>query len=80
MKKNADDSFFEEARGPLGGGSFVVSGVFEDITRERIEEFIKKNGGRLVTSVTSKTDYLVTGHMLDDNRPVTEGNKYKKAL
>ena len=34
-----------EARGPLGGGSYAVTGQFKDITREKIEEFIKKNGG-----------------------------------
>lgn len=36
---------FNEARGPFGGGSYAVSGQFKDITREKIEEFIKKSGG-----------------------------------
>ncbi len=35
---------------------------------------------RLVTSVSPKTDYLVVGKLLDDNRQVTNGNKYKKAI
>lgn len=39
------NDLFDEARGPLGGGSFVVTGVFENITREKLELFIKKNGG-----------------------------------
>jgi NAD-dependent DNA ligase len=54
--------------------------VFENITREKLEEFIKTNGGRLCTSISGKTDYLIIGHLLDDNRPPTEGNKYKKAM
>lgn len=66
-------------RGPLGGSTFVVSGVFENITREKLEEFIKKKGGRLVAAVTRNTDYLIIGKLLDDNRPATEGGKYKKA-
>ena len=37
--------YMNEARGPLGGGTYAVSGVFVDITREKLEEFIKKNGG-----------------------------------
>jgi len=46
MKKyDEDKEYMNEARGPLGGGSYAVSGVFEDITREKLEEFIKKNGG-----------------------------------
>jgi hypothetical protein len=34
--KNTDDQY-SEARGPLGGGTFVVTGVFENITREKLE-------------------------------------------
>jgi BRCT domain type II-containing protein len=36
-----------DLKGPLGGMQIVVSGVFENITREKLEEFIKKNGGKL---------------------------------
>ena len=56
-----------------------MTGVFENITREKLEYFIKSNDGRLASSVSGKTDYLITGKLLDDNRPVTEGGKYKKA-
>ncbi|CDW82869.1 brct domain containing protein [Stylonychia lemnae] len=80
MKKyDEDKEYMNEARGPLGGGSYAVSGVFEDITREKLEEFIKKNGGRLVTQVTTKCDYLIIGKLLDDGRKVQEGNKYRNA-
>jgi hypothetical protein len=79
LMKNTDDQH-AEARGPLGGGTFVVTGVFENITRDKIEEFIKTNGGRLCTGVSGKTDYLVVGHLLDDNRPVMDGSKYKRAV
>lgn len=62
LKKFDEDNYGESANGPLGGGSFVVTGIFEDITRERLEEFIKKHGGRLVSAVSSKTDYLIVGY------------------
>ena len=71
---------YAEAKGGLGGGAYVVSGVFENITRENLEKFIKKNGGKLVAGVSSKTDYLIVGKLLDDNRPVTEGGKYLRAI
>lgn len=29
--------------------------------------------------MNTKTDYLIIGKLLDDNRPVTDGNKYKRA-
>ena len=35
MADNGD--VYNEARGPLGGGSYVVSGIFENITREKLE-------------------------------------------
>ena len=65
--------------GPLGGLGICVSGVFENITREKLEYFVKQNDGRLMSSVTAKTEILVVGKLLDDNRPVVEGGKYKKA-
>lgn len=67
-------------KGPLGGKSYCVTGVFENITREKLEYFIKSNDGRLASSVSGKTDYLITGKLLDDNRPVVEGGKYKRAM
>lgn len=69
-----------EHRGPLGGGSYVVSGQFRDITREKLEEFIKKSGGNLMLAVNRKTDYLVVGHILDDGRQPHEGKKSQMAV
>ena len=66
-------------RGPLGGKSFACSGVFENITREKLEYFIKQNDGKLASSVSSRTNFLIVGKLLDDNRPVVEGGKYKAA-
>ena len=57
-----------------------MSGVFVNITREKLEQFIKKNGGRLQSGVSAKTDYLIVGKILDDNREVTAGAKYQKAI
>ncbi|MGI9541871.1 MAG: NAD-dependent DNA ligase LigA [Cyclobacteriaceae bacterium] len=41
--------------------SFVVSGVFETFSREQLKDTIKKNGGRVLTSVSAKLDYLLAG-------------------
>jgi hypothetical protein len=38
------------------------------------------NDGKLASSVSTKTNYLIIGKILDDNRPVTESGKYKAAL
>ncbi|MEI6144153.1 MAG: NAD-dependent DNA ligase LigA [Candidatus Berkelbacteria bacterium] len=45
----------------LGGKSFVVTGSLESMPRDDAHKLIVKNGGRVSSSVTSKTDYLVVG-------------------
>jgi len=45
----------------LQGKSFVVSGVFTAYTREGIKAAIESNGGRVSSSISSKTDFVVAG-------------------
>jgi DNA ligase (NAD+) len=39
----------------------VVSGVFEQVSREELKELIELHGGKNLSSVSSKTDLLVAG-------------------
>ncbi|MFH0865201.1 MAG: NAD-dependent DNA ligase LigA [Bacteroidota bacterium] len=45
----------------LNGKSFVVSGIFKKYSRDHIKKMIEENGGRNVSSVSSKTDFLLAG-------------------
>ncbi len=45
----------------LQGKSFVVSGVFERHSRDEIKELIERHGGKNVSSISSKTDYVLAG-------------------
>lgn len=45
----------------LEGKSFVVSGVFEHYSRQQIKDLIEKNGGKISSSLSSKTDFLLAG-------------------
>jgi DNA ligase (NAD+) len=47
--------------GALNGLSFVVTGTLTGFTRDEIKEFIQSNGGKVIGSVSKKTDYLVLG-------------------
>jgi NAD-dependent DNA ligase len=58
----------------------VLTGVFEELGREKLEQFINSHGGRCTGSVSGKTNYLITGTKLEDGREVTQGNKYKNAV
>lgn len=45
----------------LGGLTFVVSGVFENFGRDEIKDEIKLHGGKVVSSLSKKLDYLLAG-------------------
>ena len=47
--------------GLLQGKTFVVSGVFAQFSRDGIKSSIEEHGGRVGSSVSSKTDYLLAG-------------------
>ena len=40
---------------------FVISGVFQTISRENLKEIIESMGGTVVGSISAKTNYLVAG-------------------
>ena len=60
----ATDSFFS-------GKTFVVTGSLEGMTRSEASKEIKARGGKVTSSVTGKTDYLIAGE--------GAGSKYVKA-
>ncbi|MFP4470819.1 MAG: NAD-dependent DNA ligase LigA [Bacteroidales bacterium] len=50
--------------GNLDGLTFVVSGTFENYSRDSIKEVIEENGGKNVSAVSGNTDYLVAGEKM----------------
>ena len=52
---------FDKSGNKLVGFSFVISGVFEFFSRDEIKKSVEDNGGKIVSSVSSKTDYLLMG-------------------
>ena len=45
----------------LKGLNFVISGVFQEIERDDLKKLIEINGGKVLSSVSSNTDYLIAG-------------------
>ena len=51
----------EQESTSLEGKSFVISGVFQNFDRDGLRDKIILNGGKVVSSISSKLDYLVAG-------------------
>ncbi|GAB3638058.1 NAD-dependent DNA ligase LigA [Hymenobacter arcticus] len=45
----------------LAGLTFVLSGVFENYSREQLQTLITSNGGKITGSISKKLSYLVAG-------------------
>ena len=50
------------------GKSFVISGVFSNYSRSDIKNLIESNGGRVSSSISSKTNYLVAGQNMGPSK------------
>ncbi|MGB0257916.1 MAG: NAD-dependent DNA ligase LigA, partial [Coraliomargarita sp.] len=61
----------ETTDGPLSGKTVVLTGTLPTLTRSEATQLIEAAGGRTSSSVSKKTDYLLTGE--------AAGSKYAKA-
>jgi len=52
----------------LNGKIFVISGVFESYSRDEIKNIIELNGGKISSSVSKKTNYLVAGNNIGPSK------------
>lgn len=48
----------------LSGKSIVVSGVFSNFSRDGIKQVIEDHGGKNVSSISAKTDFVVAGEKM----------------
>jgi len=58
----------------LTGKTFVISGVFENYSREELKYLIESNGGKILSGISAKLNYLLAG----DNMGPSKLDKAKK--
>ncbi len=52
----------------LTGKTVVVSGVFEKVSRDELKQLIEDHGGKVGSSITSKTDFVVAGDKMGPSK------------
>lgn len=63
----------------FAGKTFVVSGVFEKFSRDDLKKTIEDNGGKVGSSISTKTDYVVAGENMGPAK-LEKANQLKIAI
>lgn len=79
----------EQVSNLLEGKGFVVSGVFSNFSRDALKNLIESNGGKILSSVSKNTDYLVAGEKMGPAKrkraeelevPILDENEFLKLI
>ena len=63
----------------LKGKTFVVSGVFEIYSRDELKKAIEDNGGKVGSSISTKTDFVIAGDNMGPAK-LEKANQLKIAI
>ncbi len=63
----------------LTGKTFVISGVFDNYSREELKEIIESNGGKILSGISAKLNYLVAGDNMGPSK-LEKANKLNVPL
>ncbi len=61
LRFSLSEEQLENQTDKLKGQIFVVSGVFETVSRDELKKLIEDNGGKVASSISSKTSFVVAG-------------------
>ena len=56
-----DSSSAGERNTPIAGKTFVLTGTLPTVARDKAAEWVRGEGGKVSSSVSRNTDYLVAG-------------------
>ena len=65
---NSDEQVAQSQK--LSGLSFVVSGVFQSLSRDELKQLISHHSGKVVGSISGKTSYIVAGDQMGPSKRI----------
>lgn len=79
VQLEAKNVFNPDATDKLVGKTFVVSGVFAKFNRDDLKKAIEDNGGKVGSSISAKTDYVIAGDNMGPAK-LEKANKLNVAI
>ena len=61
LKESLDSNYNSNQSNIFDGKSFVLTGTLDSLTRDEAKELIESAGGKVSSSISKKTDFLVSG-------------------
>ncbi len=52
----------------LEGKTFIISGVFENFGRDELKDIVEQHGGKIVSSISGKLNYLIAGENMGPSK------------
>ncbi len=68
LKVSVDESLLAEQTELLKGKVFVVSGVFQVMSRNELKKSIEDNGGKVTGSISKKTSFIIAGENMGPSK------------
>jgi DNA ligase (NAD+) len=78
LRLEQDPSERRATGGPLEGKTLVLTGTLPELTREEAGALIKTAGGKVVNSVSKKTDYVIAGE--NPGSKLAKAEKYETEI
>jgi DNA ligase (NAD+) len=78
LRLEQDESERRASGGPLEGKTFVLTGTLPELTREEAGALIKAAGGKVVSAVSKKTDFVVAGE--NPGSKLAKAEKYETEI
>jgi DNA ligase (NAD+) len=74
LQFEAEEKIINLLSSKLSGKTFIISGVFSTYSRDELKDLIEANGGKILSSISAKLNFLVAG----DNMGPAKLDKAKK--